>query len=65
MGDISRFAALLTMAELGLADHLADGPLDTAELAGRAGAHAPRCAGSCVSWPPWAWSRSPGPTRTT
>ncbi|WP_433438957.1 methyltransferase [Nonomuraea sp. CA-141351] len=41
VGDISRFAALLTMAELGLADHLAQGPLDTTELAGRAGAHAP------------------------
>lgn len=40
-GDISRFAALLTMAELGLADHLAKGPLTTAELAERAGAHAP------------------------
>ncbi|WP_188190781.1 methyltransferase [Nonomuraea sp. SYSU D8015] len=39
--DLSRFAALLTMAELGLADHLAQGPLDTAELAGRAGADAP------------------------
>ncbi|MEV0238287.1 methyltransferase [Nonomuraea sp. NPDC050786] len=41
LGDISRFAALLTMAELGLADHLAHGPLDTSELAVRAGAHAP------------------------
>ena len=40
-GDISRFAALLTMAELGLADHLAKGPLTAAELAERAGAHAP------------------------
>ncbi|MFI7697503.1 methyltransferase [Nonomuraea sp. NPDC049480] len=29
------------MAELGLADHLANGPLDTAELARRCGAHAP------------------------
>jgi SAM-dependent methyltransferase len=41
VSDISRFAAVLTMAELGLADHLADGPLDTAELARRCGAHAP------------------------
>ncbi|MEV4169582.1 methyltransferase [Nonomuraea sp. NPDC049709] len=41
VGDISRFAALLTMAELGVADHLASGPLDTAELAARCGAHAP------------------------
>ncbi|MBF8190438.1 hydroxyneurosporene methyltransferase [Nonomuraea sp. K274] len=41
LGDISRFAALLTMAELGLADHLAHGPLDTGELAMRCGAHAP------------------------
>ncbi|WP_433519939.1 methyltransferase [Nonomuraea sp. CA-143628] len=29
------------MAELGVADHLADGPLDTEELAKRCGAHAP------------------------
>ncbi|MEV0353964.1 methyltransferase [Nonomuraea sp. NPDC050680] len=29
------------MAELGVADHLADGPLDTEELADRCGAHAP------------------------
>jgi SAM-dependent methyltransferase len=41
VGDISRFAALLTMAELGVADHLAHGPLDTDELARRCGAHAP------------------------
>lgn len=41
VGDISRFAALLTMAELGVADHLTHGPLDTAELARRCGAHAP------------------------
>ncbi|MGW0811427.1 methyltransferase [Nonomuraea sp. NPDC002799] len=41
VGDISRFAALLTMAELGLADHLSHGPLSTADLAGRCGAHAP------------------------
>ncbi|MGW0477713.1 methyltransferase [Nonomuraea sp. NPDC003214] len=41
VSDISRFAALLTMAELGLADHLADGPLDTGELARRSGAHPP------------------------
>ena len=41
VSDLSRFAALLTMAELGLADHLADGPLTPAELAGRCGAHAP------------------------
>ncbi|SDJ65682.1 methyltransferase [Nonomuraea jiangxiensis] len=41
VGDISRLAALLTMAELGLADHLAHGPLDTADLATRCGAHAP------------------------
>ncbi|SEG55004.1 O-methyltransferase [Nonomuraea solani] len=41
VGDISRFAALLTMAELGLADHLAHEPLDLGELASRCGAHAP------------------------
>ncbi|MCA2190999.1 acetylserotonin O-methyltransferase [Nonomuraea cavernae] len=41
VSDLSRFAALLTMAELGLADHLAQGPLDTEELARRCGAHAP------------------------
>ncbi|MGI5283270.1 methyltransferase [Nonomuraea polychroma] len=41
VSDLSRFAALLTMAELGLADHLAHGPLDSAELARRCGAHAP------------------------
>jgi SAM-dependent methyltransferase len=41
VSDISRFAALLTMAELGLADQLARGPLDAAELAARCGAHAP------------------------
>ncbi|MGN9838690.1 methyltransferase [Nonomuraea sp. H19] len=41
VGDLSRFAALLTMAELGLADHLAHGPLDTGELARRCHAHAP------------------------
>ncbi|MGA5757511.1 methyltransferase [Nonomuraea bangladeshensis] len=41
VGDISRLAALLTMAELGVADHLADGPLGTAELARRCEADAP------------------------
>ncbi|MFI7440656.1 methyltransferase [Nonomuraea indica] len=41
VAGISRFAALLTMAELGLADHLAHGPLDAGELARRCGAHAP------------------------
>ncbi|MEV0617900.1 methyltransferase [Nonomuraea sp. NPDC050404] len=41
VGDLSRFAALLTMAELGLADHLAHGPLGAGELAERCGAHAP------------------------
>ncbi|WP_449290134.1 methyltransferase [Nonomuraea purpurea] len=41
VSGISRFAALLTMAELGVADQLADGPLDTEELATRCGAHAP------------------------
>ncbi|TMR21016.1 hydroxyneurosporene methyltransferase [Nonomuraea turkmeniaca] len=41
ISDLSRFSALLTMAELGLADHLAPGPLDSAELARRCGAHAP------------------------
>jgi hypothetical protein len=35
VADLSRFAALLTMAELGVADELADGPLDVAELARR------------------------------
>ncbi|MFI6319586.1 methyltransferase [Nonomuraea sp. NPDC050556] len=38
---ISRFAALSTMAELGCADELADGPLGAEELAVRCGAHAP------------------------
>lgn len=41
LSDISRFAATLTMAELGLADQLADGPLGTGELAERCGVHAP------------------------
>ncbi|WP_436975672.1 methyltransferase [Nonomuraea angiospora] len=41
VSGISRFAALLTMAELGVADQLAHGPLDTEELAARCGAHAP------------------------
>ncbi|MEU7739026.1 methyltransferase [Nonomuraea sp. NPDC049158] len=41
VAGISRFAALLTMADLGVADQLADGPLDTEELAKRCGAHAP------------------------
>ncbi|GAA4510100.1 MULTISPECIES: methyltransferase [Nonomuraea] len=35
MADLSRFAALLTMAELGVADELAHGPLEPAELARR------------------------------
>lgn len=42
VADISRFAALLTMAELGLADHLAHGPLSTSDLAARSDADAPR-----------------------
>ncbi|RSN14055.1 hydroxyneurosporene methyltransferase [Nonomuraea sp. WAC 01424] len=42
VADISRFAALLTMAELGLADHLAHGPLSTSDLAARCDADAPR-----------------------
>ncbi|MFG1682591.1 methyltransferase [Nonomuraea sp. NPDC049269] len=41
VSGISRFSALLTMAELGVADQLADGPLDTEQLAKRCGAHAP------------------------
>ncbi|MEU4548161.1 methyltransferase [Nonomuraea dietziae] len=41
ISGISRFAALATMAELGCADHLADGPLNAEELAIRCGAHAP------------------------
>ncbi|MEV0381614.1 methyltransferase [Nonomuraea sp. NPDC050643] len=41
VSGISRFAALLTMAELGVADQLARGPLGTEELAARCGAHAP------------------------
>ncbi|SEG88606.1 O-methyltransferase [Nonomuraea solani] len=41
VSGISRFAALLTMAELGVADQLADGPLDAEELAARCGAHTP------------------------
>ncbi|MGE5288793.1 MAG: methyltransferase [Micromonosporaceae bacterium] len=35
-----RFAAVGTMIELGCAEHLGDGPLTTAELAKRCGAHA-------------------------
>ncbi|HLU72025.1 MAG TPA: methyltransferase [Nonomuraea sp.] len=35
IADLSRFAALLTMAELGMADELARGPLGTDELARR------------------------------
>ncbi|NUP64012.1 MAG: hydroxyneurosporene methyltransferase [Nonomuraea sp.] len=42
VADISRFAALHTMAELGLADHLAHGPLGTSDLAARCAADAPR-----------------------
>ncbi|GAA2318446.1 methyltransferase [Nonomuraea roseoviolacea subsp. roseoviolacea] len=41
VSGLSRFAALLTMAELGVADHLADGPVTTEELAERCQAHAP------------------------
>lgn len=41
ISGISRFAALATMAELGCADHLAEGPLNAEELALRCGAHAP------------------------
>lgn len=41
IGGVSRFAALATMAELGCADHLRDGPLDVDELALRCGADAP------------------------
>ncbi|MGC5012626.1 methyltransferase [Streptosporangium sp. DT93] len=40
IGGVSRFAALATMAELGCADHLRDGPLDVGELARRCGADA-------------------------
>jgi hypothetical protein len=36
---ISRFAALATMAELGFADHLRDGPLSADQLAARCEAH--------------------------
>jgi hypothetical protein len=39
--DISRFAALATMAELGVADQLRDAPLELHDLARRCGAHAP------------------------
>ena len=39
--EISRFAALATMAELGVADQLGDRALDVNELARRCGAHAP------------------------
>jgi SAM-dependent methyltransferase len=39
--EISRFAALATMAELGVADQLGDGALEVNELARRCGAHAP------------------------
>ncbi|NUR88049.1 MAG: hydroxyneurosporene methyltransferase [Nonomuraea sp.] len=42
VADLSRFSALLTMAELGLADHLAHGPLSTSDLADRCSADAPR-----------------------
>ncbi|MDP9860915.1 MULTISPECIES: methyltransferase [Streptosporangium] len=38
IGGVSRFAALATMAELGCADHLKDGPLSVKELAARCGA---------------------------
>ncbi|WP_031158890.1 methyltransferase [Streptosporangium roseum] len=38
IGGVSRFAALATMAELGCADHLKDGPLSVEELALRCGA---------------------------
>ncbi|MEV0152089.1 MULTISPECIES: methyltransferase [unclassified Nonomuraea] len=38
VSGLSRFAALLTMAELGVADHLAHGPVTTEELAERCGA---------------------------
>ncbi|GAA3115185.1 methyltransferase [Planomonospora alba] len=38
IGGVSRFAALAVMAELGCADHLAEGPLSTGELAARCGA---------------------------
>jgi SAM-dependent methyltransferase len=41
VSNLAQFAALLTMAELGVADHLAHGPLHTDELAGKCGAHAP------------------------
>jgi SAM-dependent methyltransferase len=41
ISNLSRFAALHTMAELGLADHLSREPLSTDELAVRCGAHAP------------------------
>ncbi|WP_449062415.1 methyltransferase [Planomonospora algeriensis] len=38
IGGVSRFAALATMAELGCADQLKEGPLSTGELAARCGA---------------------------
>lgn len=37
IGGISRFAALATMADLGCADHLREGPLSVDELASRCG----------------------------
>ncbi|WP_433253446.1 methyltransferase [Streptosporangium sp. CA-135522] len=44
IGGVSRFAALATMAELGCADHLKDGPLSVDELAARCRAHPPALA---------------------
>jgi SAM-dependent methyltransferase len=44
IAGISRFAALMTMAELGCADHLAQSPLSVEELADRCGADVPALA---------------------
>ncbi|SDG57504.1 O-methyltransferase [Sinosporangium album] len=41
VSNLSRFASLSVAAELGCADHLAEGPLPVTELADRCGAHAP------------------------
>ncbi len=38
---VTRLGAMATMAELGCADHLADGPMSVTELATACGAHAP------------------------
>src|SRR3954452_12000854 len=41
LGGMMSARALQVAAQLGVADHLADGPLGVAELAARSGTHAP------------------------